>query len=203
MWVQMGGSDNHRPTDEATTTDEASGAWTRRTALQTLVAAGVGGLPTAIAGTTEATAERGRRAGQAGWGQQAKLVANDGDAVDRFGLSVAVDGSTAVVSAPRDEDPNGDRAGSAYVFAVGASSTATATPTRTATDTAPDDENAAEETPQESAEETSEGTTEGSTKETTENITDGFGPGLGVASTVAGIIGTGYLLRRRPSGSDD
>jgi hypothetical protein len=52
------------------------------------------------------------------WSQQAKLVAADGDSEDGFGNSVALseDGSTAVVGARRDEDPNGDRAGSAYVF---------------------------------------------------------------------------------------
>jgi VWFA-related protein len=66
----------------------------------------------------------GRRAGSAyvfersggGWRQQAKLTPTDGDAGDRFGASVAVDGSTALVGAFRDEDPNGRRAGSAYVF---------------------------------------------------------------------------------------
>jgi hypothetical protein len=50
--------------------------------------------------------------------QMAKLTASDGDRLDRFGWSVAVsgDGSTALVGAYGDEDPNGDRSGSAYVF---------------------------------------------------------------------------------------
>lgn len=54
-----------------------------------------------------------------GWDQSARLVPEDGDAGDVFGLSVAVsgDGTTALVGAPRDGDPNGPEAGSAYVFA--------------------------------------------------------------------------------------
>jgi hypothetical protein len=52
------------------------------------------------------------------WSQSAKLAANDGDGGDSFGSSVAVsdDGTTAVIGAYDDEDPNGDGAGSAYVF---------------------------------------------------------------------------------------
>lgn len=50
------------------------------------------------------------------WVQQAKLVADDGDNNDVFGHSVALDGDTALIGAPLDEDPNGWRAGSAYVF---------------------------------------------------------------------------------------
>lgn len=45
------------------------------------------------------------------WAPQGKLVAGDGSAGDLFGLSVAVDGDTALVGAPGD----GSR-GSAYVF---------------------------------------------------------------------------------------
>lgn len=52
------------------------------------------------------------------WGQAAKFIAPDGDRSDRFGWAVAMaaDGSQAVISAARDEDPNGKFAGSAYVF---------------------------------------------------------------------------------------
>jgi len=52
------------------------------------------------------------------WTQEAKLTAEDGDSYDHFGFSVAVsgDGSTAIVGANRDADPNGDIVGSAYVF---------------------------------------------------------------------------------------
>jgi hypothetical protein len=60
-----------------------------------------------------------------GWSQQAKLTADDGDADDGFGRSVALsdDGTTALVGAYKDEDPNGAEAGSAYVFADDGSGT--------------------------------------------------------------------------------
>jgi hypothetical protein len=53
-----------------------------------------------------------------GGGWQIKLAATDGDNVDRFGSSVGVsdDGTTAIIGADFDEDPNGTGAGSAYVF---------------------------------------------------------------------------------------
>lgn len=47
---------------------------------------------------------------------QTKLVADDGDSEDHFGSSVALDGDTAVVGTPGDEDPNGSEGGSVYVF---------------------------------------------------------------------------------------
>ncbi|WP_277543289.1 hypothetical protein [Haloarcula laminariae] len=52
------------------------------------------------------------------WTQQAKLAPDDGDSDDAFGVSVTLssDGSSALIGAPVDEDPNGDEAGSAYVF---------------------------------------------------------------------------------------
>jgi hypothetical protein len=52
------------------------------------------------------------------WSQQQKLAATDGDSEDLFGFSVAVssDGTTALIGAPGDEDPNGPDAGSVYVF---------------------------------------------------------------------------------------
>lgn len=52
------------------------------------------------------------------WPEEAKLVGDDGDDDDRFGSSVAVAGDdpTALVGALFDEDPNGNEAGSAYVF---------------------------------------------------------------------------------------
>ena len=45
-----------------------------------------------------------------------QLIADDGDAGDEFGCSVALDGDTALIGAIGDEDPNGTGAGSAYVF---------------------------------------------------------------------------------------
>lgn len=52
------------------------------------------------------------------WTQSQKLAADDGDSIDLFGTAVALapDGTAAVIGAPRDEDPNGRAAGSAYVF---------------------------------------------------------------------------------------
>lgn len=52
--------------------------------------------------------------------QPVKLTGDDGDSGDFFGSSVAMssDGSTAFVGALRDEDPNGQKAGSAYVFTM-------------------------------------------------------------------------------------
>ncbi|MEE9130266.1 MAG: FG-GAP repeat protein [Phycisphaerales bacterium] len=46
-----------------------------------------------------------------------KLLANDGAADDRFGVSVAIDGTRAIVGARLDDD-NGTDSGSAYVFDV-------------------------------------------------------------------------------------
>ena len=49
------------------------------------------------------------------WTEQAKLLASDGEAGDWFGLSVSLDGDTAIIGAPYDND-NGDFSGSAYIF---------------------------------------------------------------------------------------
>ena len=49
------------------------------------------------------------------WNEIAKLTASDGDQSDRFGQSVSISGTIAIVGASRDED-NGESAGSAYVF---------------------------------------------------------------------------------------
>jgi hypothetical protein len=50
------------------------------------------------------------------WTQQAQLIANNGDANDRFGAAVAIDGDTALVGAPRDEVGANFFQGTAYVF---------------------------------------------------------------------------------------
>ena len=49
------------------------------------------------------------------WSEQAKLLASDGYTGDWFGSSVAVDGNTAIVGAPNDDD-DGSQSGSAYIF---------------------------------------------------------------------------------------
>ena len=53
-----------------------------------------------------------------GWAdspETTKLIPADGAPGDQFGISVAVDGNTAVIGANKDDD-NGDDSGSAYVF---------------------------------------------------------------------------------------
>ena len=49
------------------------------------------------------------------WTQQAKLLASDGAADDRFGISVSISGDTALVGAYQDDDL-GEDSGSAYIF---------------------------------------------------------------------------------------
>ncbi len=55
--------------------------------------------------------------GEGDWVEQPKLTASDGATGDRFGQSVAVDGNTAVIGAPRDDDV-GQNSGSAYVLTL-------------------------------------------------------------------------------------
>ncbi|MDM8541923.1 choice-of-anchor D domain-containing protein [Desulfococcaceae bacterium HSG9] len=57
--------------------------------------------------------------GPGNWGQTAKLTAADADVNDRFGVSVAVSGDTAVVGARLNDDAGTD-SGSAYIFEKGA-----------------------------------------------------------------------------------
>ncbi len=49
------------------------------------------------------------------WGQVAKLTANDGDELDRFGFAVALVGDRVLIGAPFDDD-SGNVGGSAYIF---------------------------------------------------------------------------------------
>ena len=49
------------------------------------------------------------------WGEVKKLTASDGAASDQFGISVSVDGDTAIVGAHLNDD-GGDASGSAYIF---------------------------------------------------------------------------------------
>lgn len=52
------------------------------------------------------------------WVKEAELAPSDSELFDKFGKFVTVsgDGMTAVVGAPEAEEPNGERAGTAYVF---------------------------------------------------------------------------------------
>ena len=49
------------------------------------------------------------------WTEIQKLLASDNPEYDRFGYSVSLDGDTALIGAPYDDD-NGELSGSAYVF---------------------------------------------------------------------------------------
>ena len=49
------------------------------------------------------------------WTCEAKLLADDGEAVDKFGDAVSIDGDTIVIGATGDDD-GADQAGAAYVF---------------------------------------------------------------------------------------
>jgi len=49
------------------------------------------------------------------WSEEAKLIASDGAADDRFGNSVSIDGDTAVIGANFNDDA-GSQSGSAYIF---------------------------------------------------------------------------------------
>ncbi|MAV76072.1 MAG: hypothetical protein CL691_05580, partial [Cellvibrionales bacterium] len=49
------------------------------------------------------------------WSEQQKLIANDATQNDKFGIDVSLNGDTAVIGAPLDDD-NGDNSGSAYIF---------------------------------------------------------------------------------------
>jgi len=88
------------------------------------------GISLALSGNTivvgaDLNEEKGFNAGAAyvftrvknSWNQQAKLTAADGAEGDIFGVRVALDGNTALISARRDDDKvMGVDAGSAYVF---------------------------------------------------------------------------------------
>ncbi len=71
------------------------------------------------------------------WIERAKLTAGDPDPVDRFGRALALEGSTAVISA-RLDDEAGANAGAAYVF-VGSGSTWTQQTKLLAGDAEPND----------------------------------------------------------------
>jgi septal ring-binding cell division protein DamX len=122
--------------------------------------------------------------------QEAKLAADDGDSGDGFGLDVGLDGDRAVVGVPDEEDPNGDGAGSAYVFHLdGGVSTPTPTPTATPTPT-----ETATPSPTPTATETPAPTpTEADTPTAT---TAEDGPGFGVLAALSGVGGWLWWRRR-------
>ncbi|HSN84954.1 MAG TPA: FG-GAP repeat protein, partial [Polyangiales bacterium] len=87
-------------------------------------AVAISGTTAVVAGGTSGTSEQAYvfvKDALGFWVEQQKLVAADGVAGDRFGVSVAIDGNTIVIGAERD-DPNDASCtgscdhGSAYVF---------------------------------------------------------------------------------------
>lgn len=74
-----------------------------------------------------------------GWSEISKLVASDGSGDDRFGVSVALDGSDAIIGAYFDDPGGQSNAGSAYVFTY-QSTTWVQQQKLTATDSATDDQ---------------------------------------------------------------
>ncbi len=76
----------------------------------------VGSWKDDILGETEAGSAYVFRTTTGSWIQQFKLTASDAGAYDRFGVSVAVWGDTAIVGSYRDGHTNRWNAGSAYVF---------------------------------------------------------------------------------------
>ena len=97
----------------------------RRQALRTLGTAGtvgvasLAGTGTALGDQLDALVASGQIQPQQAdqlYTEVQKLAASDGDPVDFFGVSVALAEETALIGARLDEEPNGYRAGSAYVF---------------------------------------------------------------------------------------
>lgn len=119
------------------------------------------------------------------WSRERKLSSPDGGRADNFGTAVALaaDGEVGLVGAGRDNDPNGDRAGSAYVSGtVPEQSTSTPAPM----------------TPTPGSDQMSGTTTTApDTEESGTETAGGSGPGFGVLATAASVLTAGYLLRDR------
>jgi len=76
----------------------------------------VGAINDDDAGTSSGSAYIFTRSGTE-WTQAAKLTASDAAAYDWFGISVSIDGDTAIVGALRDDDA-GNWSGSAYIYEI-------------------------------------------------------------------------------------
>ncbi len=58
---------------------------------------------------------RPRPSAPVNWIETQKILASEGETDDQFGFSVSIDGDTAVIGSPLDDD-NGENAGSAFVY---------------------------------------------------------------------------------------
>ena len=90
-------------------------------------------------GTNSGSAYVYTKNGSGTWSQQTKLNASDASENDRFGISVAVDGDTAVVGA-YNEGTSANKPGAAYVFNRNASDVWSQAAKLTASDRATDDQ---------------------------------------------------------------
>jgi len=79
--------------------------------LLVIGATGVGQHPTSHLGAIYVFEENG----SGNWAQSQKIMANDGDAYDRLGSSVAIHGDTILSGATNDDD-NGSNSGAVYAF---------------------------------------------------------------------------------------
>ena len=122
-----GGTDNWGELTKLTASDAQSGDFFGRVAVDGDTA--LVGAHTEDAGGDDAGAAyvfQRDEGGTDNWGELTKLTASDAQADDRFGISVAVAGDTAIVGALW-EDAGGDLAGATYVFDLLLSKPPTAT----------------------------------------------------------------------------
>ncbi len=112
-----GGADNWGEVKKLTASDAQTGDWFGISVAVSGDTIVVGAWREDAGGTDVGAAYVfGRdQGGTDNWGQVKKLTASDAQAGDNFGISVAVDGDTAVVGAWL-EDAGGTDAGAAYVF---------------------------------------------------------------------------------------
>ena len=114
-----GGADNWGEVTKLTASDAEGGEQFGTSVAVSGDTAVVGARGGDAAGTNSGAAYVFQRdeGGADNWGEVKKLTASDAAAGDRFGLSVAVSGDTAVVGAFAEEDAGGlISAGAAYVF---------------------------------------------------------------------------------------
>ena len=113
----QGGADNWGEVKKVIATDAQAGDWFGRSLALSGDTAIVGAYHEDAAGADAGAAYVLQRdqGGANNWGELKKLIASDAQANDLFGLSMAVDGDTAIVGAP-NEDAGGSLAGAAYIF---------------------------------------------------------------------------------------
>ena len=128
------------------------------------------------------------------WTQETKLAPDDGDSEDQFGYAVGLssDGETAIIGASTDEDPNGDKAGAAYVFGQSGNAVASGTDSGGQTDSTEsndpsDSETAENQEPEAQNTDSEQVGDDGEETSETSGSGDGFGPltalgGLGIGA---------------------